>query len=128
MLGNGGDFDDLHAVGDKSLEIGNISRGNRLTAAECGGGDHAIGVRAALAAREMKQARSVFRLCFGERMNAAFENRMHGVFLLFAVRAVAKFRPCYRGGAERDFAAQPAAHDFHLSRVAGDDVDQDIGI
>lgn len=91
VLGESGNFDKLDAVGDEALEVGDIAGSDGLAGAECGCGDHAVGMRTTFATCLVKQAGGKFGLIFGEWENAAAQDGMNGIFLLLAVWTVAEF-------------------------------------
>ena len=90
VLGESGNFDELDAVGDEALEVGDVAGGDGLAGAECGGGDHAIGMGTTFATGFVKQTGGEFGLIFGEWENATAEDGMHGIFLFLTVWAVAE--------------------------------------
>lgn len=90
VLGESGNFDELDAVGDEALEVGDVAGGDGLAGAECGCSDHAIGMRSAFATGFVKQTGGEFGLIFGEWENAAAKDGVHGIFLFLTVWAVAE--------------------------------------
>lgn len=90
VLGESGNFDELDAVGDEALEVGDVAGGDGLAGAECGGGDHAIGMRATFATGFVKQTGGEFGLIFSKWENTTAEDCMNGIFLFLAVWAVAE--------------------------------------
>lgn len=90
VLGESGNFDELDAVGDEALEVGDVAGGDGLAGAECGCSDHAIGMGTTFATGFVKQTGGEFGLIFGEWENATAEDGMHGIFLFLTVWAVAE--------------------------------------
>ena len=127
-LGECGNRNEFDAVGKETFEVFDVAGGDGLAGAKGRGGDHAIGMRTSLATGLVKKTRGELRLVLGEGMDAAAKDGVDGILLFLGVRTVAKLRPRHGGSGEGNLVFQPSMHHLHLRRMAGDEVDQKVGV